>query len=637
MKRQYINPHYLLSGLIGLLALIGIASCDDSDIVRKVEPKLEIEEELLVAPSVSRKVVKLHSTYPWFAEASDAWIKLYRYRGQALKPDSIVMELEENPQMEQREGWIEIRLMDQMTKRISIKQNGRGSLITLSKELLYFNVNGGEATLNVVTDLDWLVDQGQTAGLTFEKIDKSHLKVKVAKNTTGKEVTQIVALTDAERSTETKLTIVQSNVEKMLSIQLTKEEKDKILMKGANTLTLPVSLNVPFECKSSEDWVTVGEYPEFTGDIVQDINIFLSVKPNNGVEERTAYVVVKNKGDKVIVSDTLCVTQRAFSRIVYVKSGVANGDGTSWERAFNRIENALAVCGDYGDMELWVAAGEYQLKDYTTFRKINIYGGFNGTETKLADRDLKNKSVLIAAPQNPWPSIYGYKIEGTTRHIDGFVFTGSNVKKGEGTMTIYDNWIIRNCIIRNNTAHRDAGGYFANAKLINVLICNNTTLTTSSTVNASGTNIYNVTIVNNESGGSCAGLRLGGKNVTVANTVIWGNKHTKGGNHQGYLDTDKNAKFINCAVQGGYVFNTGHTPESTEECIVLNADNIAADGPKFVNPTGGDYQLQVTSPLINAGSNTEVNKIGIKNDLLGAPRIWGESVDMGVFEFHPAN
>lgn len=637
MKRQYINPHYLLSSLIGLLALIGIASCDDSDIVRKVEPKLDIEEELLVAPSVSRQVVKLHSTYPWFAEASDAWIKLYRYRGQALKPDSIVMELEENPQMEQREGWIEIRLMDQMTKRISIKQNGRGSLITLSKELLYFNVNGGEATLNVVTDLDWLVDQGQTAGLTFEKIDKSHLKVKVAKNTTGKEVTQIVTLTDAERSTETKLTIVQSNVEKMLSIPLTKEEKDKILMKGANTLTLPVSLNVPFECKSSENWVTVGEYPEFTGDIVQDINISLSVKPNNGVEERTAYVVVKNKGDKVIVSDTLCVTQRAFSRIVYVKSGVANGDGTSWERAFNRIENALAVCGDYGDMELWVAAGEYQLKDYTTFRKINIYGGFNGTETKLADRDLKNKSVLIAAPQNPWPSIYGYKIEGTTRYIDGFVFTGSNVKKGEGTMTIYDNWIIRNCIIRNNTAHRDAGGYFANAKLINVLICNNTTLTTSSTVNASGTNIYNVTIVNNESGGSCAGLRLGGKNVTVANTVIWGNKHTKGGNHQGYLDTDKNAKFINCAVQGGYVFNTGHTPESTEECIVLNADNIAADGPKFVNPTGGDYQLQVTSPLINAGSNTEVNKIGIKNDLLGAPRIWGETVDMGVFEFHPAN
>ena len=637
MKRQYINPHYLLSSLIGLLALIGIASCDDSDIVRKVEPKLDIEEELLVAPSVSRQVVKLHSTYPWFAEASDAWIKLYRYRGQALKPDSIVMELEENPQMEQREGWIEIRLMDQMTKRISIKQNGRGSLITLSKELLYFNVNGGEATLNVVTDLDWLVDQGQTAGLTFEKIDKSHLKVKVAKNTTGKEVTQIVALTDAERSTETKLTIVQSNVEKMLSIPLTKEEKDKILMKGANTLTLPVSLNVPFECKSSENWVTVGEYPEFTGDIVQDINISLSVKPNNGVEERTAYVVVKNKGDKVIVSDTLCVTQRAFSRIVYVKSGVANGDGTSWERAFNRIENALAVCGDYGDMELWVAAGEYQLKDYTTFRKINIYGGFNGTETKLADRDLKNKSVLIAAPQNPWPSIYGYKIEGTTRYIDGFVFTGSNVKKGEGTMTIYDNWIIRNCIIRNNTAHRDAGGYFANAKLINVLICNNTTLTTSSTVNASGTNIYNVTIVNNESGGSCAGLRLGGKNVTGANTVIWGNKHTKGGNHQGYLDTDKNAKFINCAVQGGYVFNTGHTPESTEGCIVLNADNIAADGPKFVNPTSGDYQLQVTSPLINAGSNTEVNKIGIKNDLLGAPRIWGETVDMGVFEFHPAN
>lgn len=634
MKKRYIKRYHLWRALLGLLTLISLVACDDSDIVRRVEPNLNIEETLLVSPSRARQVVKLRSTYPWFAEASDAWIKLYRYRGQALKPDSIVMELEENPEMKQREGWIEIRLMDQMTKRISVKQNGRGSLITLSKELLCFNVNGGETMLDVVTDLDWLVDQGQASGITFEKVDKGHLKIKVSKNTTGQEVKQVVTLTDAKRSTETKLTIIQSNVERMLSIPLTKEEKDKILMKGAHSLVMPISVNVPFECVASDNWVAVGQYPEFTGDIVQDINISLSVKPNDGVEERTASVVVRNKGDRVVVSDTLWITQRAFSRIVYVKKG-GTGDGTSWDRAFGRVEDALAVCGDYSDMELWVAAGEYQLKDYTTFRKINIYGGFKGTETKLVDRDLNNKSILIAAPKNPWPSIYGYKIEGTTRYIDGFVFTGSNVKKGEGTMTIYDNWVIRNCIIRNNTAYRDAGGYFANATLINVLICNNTTQTTSSTVNASGTNLYNVTIVNNESGGGCAGLRLGGKDVVVVNTVVWGNKHTRGANHQGYLDSDKNAKFIHCAVQDGYVFNKGFTPLSTEGCITLNADNGAVNGPRFVNPTKSDYLLQGTSPLINAGSNKEIGKLGLTCDILGALRIWDNVVDMGAFEYHP--
>ena len=85
-------------------------------------------------------------------------------------------EIEENPEMALREGWIEIRLMDQMSKRIVVKQNGRGSLITLSKEVLYFNINGGEAVLDVVTDLEWNVEEEQIGGFTFKKVDDTHLK-----------------------------------------------------------------------------------------------------------------------------------------------------------------------------------------------------------------------------------------------------------------------------------------------------------------------------------------------------------------------------------------------------------------------------------------------------------------------------
>lgn len=638
MKR-YISLYYLLGGLLGMLMLVLSVSCDDSDLVRRVEPQIEVQADLFAGPAASRKVLPLHSTYPWFAESSASWIKLQRYRGQSLKPDSIVIEIEENPDMEPREGWIDVRLMDQMSTRISVKQNGRGSLITLSKKVIYFNVNGGETTLEVVTDLDWTTDIQQTDGFTFTKVDKNHLKVKVEKNTTGEERRKVVTLTDAENTAEAELTVVQTNVDKMLSITLPEKDKDVIAMKVGRSIEFPMSLNVPYECVASEDWIKIGAYPSFSGDIVQDFTISLTVDPNGGDEERTGYVVVRNTGDVVDVSDTLYVAQRAFDRIVYVKAGVAGGDGTSWERAFGTVEAGLSACTDYGDVELWIAEGEYQLKDWTQLKKVNIYGGFSGTENKVKDRDLKKKSILIAAPANTWPSVYAYALSANTyRYVDGFVFTGSKASQGEGALIAYAGWTFRNCVVTNNTTHRDAGGaYYDGARLINSLIYNNTTLTTSSIVNVQNSQLYNVTIANNESSGSSAGLRVGGDASVIHNTVIWGNIHKTGTNHQVYLDNDKKGRFVNCAVQGGFVYNNNNTPSSIEGCITLNADNAAADGPRFVNVGAADYQLQAISPLVDAGSNAAVQSAGILNDILNGKRIWGNKVDIGAFEYNPGN
>ena len=67
----------------------------------------------------------------------------------------------------------------------------------------------------------------------------------------------------------------------------------------------------------------------------------------------------------------------------------------------------------------------------------------------------------------------------------------------------------------------------------------------------------------------------------------------------------------------------------------MNADNGAANGPRFADPAKDDYQLQVSSPLINAGSNKEIGKLGLTSDILGALRIGDNIVDMGAFEYHP--
>ncbi|MCU1300372.1 MAG: hypothetical protein JWQ87_656 [Candidatus Sulfotelmatobacter sp.] len=58
--------------------------------------------------------------------------------------------------------------------------------------------------------------------------------------------------------------------------------------------------------------------------------------------------------------------------------------------------------------------------------------------------------------------------------------------------------------------------------------------------------------------------------------------------------------------------------------------NISAD-PVFVNLTLGNYQLQSSSPAINAGTNSAPDLP--KKDFAGHPRIVGGFIDMGAYEF----
>ncbi len=629
--RKYISPHYLLSGLLGVLALVLSVSCDDTDVVRRVDPQIEVQADLFTGPAASRQVLPLHSTYPWFAEASASWIKLQRYRGQALLPDSIVTEIEENPNMEPREGWIEIRLMDQMSTRIVVKQNGRGSLITLSKKLIYFNVNGGETTLDVYTDLDWDTDVKSSDGFTFTKVDKNHLKVKVDKNTTGTNREKTVILKDINGEESAKLEVIQINVEKMLSITLTPEAKDVLLLKGSNELEIPVSLNVTYECIVSDaSWIKIAETPLFSGDIVQDIVIKATIEPNKTGEERSGYIMVKDKAKDSEISDIFYISQMARSQRIYVKAGAA-GDGTSWERPFGTIEQGMEACANNGDMELWVAEGNYKLKSSLIWKAVNVYGGFKGTEMKLKERDLKRKSTIIGG-NFITISAWGNKATQEWYYLDGFILTGANgpAQGYMGTFEIYQLQAFRNCIIHGNIYGKNGGGYFEKTRLINCLFYNNTTTLYSSVINANSTELYNVTIVNNVGKGSGGGIRINGSNSVMYNTVVWGNVHTTGSNHQIYLDASNNVKFVNCAVQGGLIFNGNNVPSSTSGCIILNSDNAAADGPRFINPEGVDYQLQTNSPLINAGSNSAVQSVW---DIIGNKRIWGDKVDIGAFEY----
>lgn len=614
-----------------ILFILMLLSCNDDNLVKRLDPGIEINEELTVGPAASREVIHLKSTYPWYAETSVSWIKMVRYRGQYTKPDSIVMEIQENPDMEERESWIEVRLMDQMSTKIHVLQKGRGSLITLSKNNIIFNKNGGEATIDVSTQLEWEIDTEGLEGITATKENESQFKIVISENNTGNELTRELFVRSVDKTTEAKLVIVQANVEDILSISLSKEEKDILIEKAANELDIPVSLNMDYQCTVSDDWISVTENPNFEGDIVQDINIKVSVSANSGVEERYGYVCIKNLDESV--TDTFHISQMAHSKRIYVKAGNVDGDGTSWERAFGTMEEGRAAATDNGDMEIWVAKGDYQLSGWHQLKKINYYGGFDGTENKLKDRNTKNKSTLIAAPNEIYASVYGYSTGGNVCIIDGFVFTGSNATYSSGadgtSVLFYNAWVFRNNIVTGNNCYRDAGGVYSGCEVYNCLIYNNNTTTSSSTVNVTeGTKVYNCTIVNNTSSGSSSGLRLG-NNTGVYNSVIWNNVHTAGSNNNVYLDSQGSGMLKNCAVEGRLTFN--NAPSSTEGSFILGSSNTAADGPNFVSVENNDYSLSPVSPLIDKGA--EWSGFNLIWDIIGNDRKWGGAVDIGAYEF----
>jgi hypothetical protein len=56
---------------------------------------------------------------------------------------------------------------------------------------------------------------------------------------------------------------------------------------------------------------------------------------------------------------------------------------------------------------------------------------------------------------------------------------------------------------------------------------------------------------------------------------------------------------------------------------------ILAD-PRFIDSTNGDFHLQSNSPCINGGNNLYV---GSSTDLDGNPRVVGEAIDIGAYEY----
>jgi len=174
---------------------------------------------------------------------------------------------------------------------------------------------------------------------------------------------------------------------------------------------------------------------------------------------------------------------------IHVKHDASgSNDGSSWENAF--VDLSIAINSSTKGDEIWVAEGVYLPGEGTPNREsffapphdLKLYGGFDGTETSLSERDVKANPTTLSGDVlgDDLPGDFTNKKTDNCRHvmwltdtittastIDGFIIEGGHTDPSTGTgddrrgggILCYGAPSIRNCVFRENFGHFGGGLY----------------------------------------------------------------------------------------------------------------------------------------------------------------------------------
>lgn len=206
---------------------------------------------------------------------------------------------------------------------------------------------------------------------------------------------------------------------------------------------------------------------------------------------------------------------------------------------------------------------------------------------------------------------------------------GDGTKVGDG--------FIYNSIIRNNEVGSMGGGLCFNdtkCKVVNCLIIGNKVKNSwgsgAGVRSLGGGELINCNIVNNSNVGATGGGVYMGDGSKTKNCIIWNNTQSDGVQVV-VEDSSGNTLFSNNAVQGLESILIPETVTANNN-INLSAENMAIEGPNFVNVEEGteDWHITSLSPCLNKGDNSFVSDFLI--DIEGNERIQDGKVDIGAYE-----
>jgi len=277
----------------------------------------------------------------------------------------------------------------------------------------------------------------------------------------------------------------------------------------------------------------------------------------------------------------------ANATIYVVPNGSGTKDGSSWNNAMGDIQSAInaakTTCTNTRTpQEVWIAAGTYSTitDKYIILMKdsVSVYGGFAGTETSLDQRakgtnpwDYTNETILNGGNTNRCVESAA-KFNYSTI-MDGFTITngngvGKNTSGTGGGIILRNNFILQNCIVKNNSTTGNGGGVgmYEGGTLRNCMIKDNTHTTGANggggvfcNTSSAGfvSYIENCEITGNSSTIRGAGIGVQGNYLTyISNCKIYNNKAIDGTTLKpgaAIYANSKNNQIVNCVINN----NTG--------------------------------------------------------------------------------
>lgn len=341
--------------------------------------------------------------------------------------------------------------------------------------------------------------------------------------------------------------------------------------------------------------------------------------------------------------------------IIYVSTdGDALESGISWDKA-TTLNNAITLTAQYPNAKIWLKAGTYTVTSSINFDGMSIYGGFEGTENQLNERNWKLNPTIIDGGNAVSPlrataggcTLDGVIVQNGVNHADA---SGNG---NGGAVLVADGSVIRNCIFRNNRTQNGKNGaavhcHLGNVTIENCLFTNNTSSGNGGAIQVGGATsatVINCTFTNNKSTkpGGAFGVGAANSNLTLINTIAYNNLHGEIYSSYGQNDNingggaviSKNSAIESTSTKftdGDDIMHTALTREKAPgfaaPATIIGKSTVEAEITQIENAS---YELLETSLCIDAGDASLTNSL--KYDLGMQRRLSGIQIDMGAYEF----